>query len=381
MIEPHGGTLVERVLDSGTRDKINDSASEYIQLKVNPETAIDLKNIAFGTLSPLEGFLNENEFNCVLDHSRLPNDVPWTIPIILDVDAGFKERIKAGDTILLSSDDDTILARMEIGDIFPYDKKQYAQSVFQTTDPNHPGVEKVMGRNEFLLGGKIDLVTEVKGPLAKYNLKPKETRVLFHKKGWKSVVAFQTRNVPHLGHEYIQKASLNVVDGLLINPVIGKKKPGDFLDNVIIAAYETLIDNYYVKESCVLSTYETEMHYAGPKEAIHHSIARKNLGCTHFIVGRDHAGVGNYYGPFDAHKIFDQFPDLGIEPICFRSFFKCTKCNSVVSDRVCPHGNEFQVNFKGRVVRKMLSEGKVPQEEMRPEVAETIIQFGDLFVK
>ncbi|MFX0102693.1 MAG: sulfate adenylyltransferase [Candidatus Hodarchaeota archaeon] len=381
MIEPHGGILVERFVEPCNRDKVLNEASEFTSLAVNPETTKDLKNIAFGVLSPLEGFLNENEFLSVLDHSRLPSDVPWTIPIILDIDEEFKAGVKTGDPIALTSGDGVILATMDIEDIFNYDKKQYAQRVFQTTDVNHPGVAKVMNRKKFLVGGKIDLVTEINGDLSKYNLKPKETRVLFHKKGWKSVVAFQTRNPPHLGHEYVQKASLNVVDGLLINPVIGKKKPGDFLDKIIIAAYETLIKNYYVKDSCVLSTFETEMHYAGPKEAIHHSIARKNLGCTHFIVGRDHAGVGDYYRPFDAHKIFAEFPDLGIEPICFRSFFKCTKCNSVVSDRVCPHGEEYQVNFKGRVVRKMLSEGKIPTEEMRPEVAETIIKFGDLFVK
>ncbi|MBD3188722.1 sulfate adenylyltransferase [Candidatus Bathyarchaeota archaeon] len=385
MIEPHGGKLVERLMGEKTKMIIRDQASEFTKLQVSPETAKDVKNIAYGVYSPLEGFSCENDFLSILTHSRLESDVPWTIPIVLDVDEKMIRGMKPGDEILLTTSDggeETIIATMELEDMFEYDKDQYAESVFGTKDTAHPGVKKVMGREDTLIGGPIHLLDEVKGPHAKYNLKPKETRVLFHKKGWESVVAFQTRNPPHLGHEHVQKASLTVVDGLLINPVIGKKKQGDFLDTVILKAYETLIQHYYPKDSVVLSTFETEMHYAGPKEAIHHSIARKNLGCTHFIVGRDHAGVGDYYGPFDAHAIFEAFPDLGIQPVCFRSFYMCTKCNAVVSDKVCPHGGgEHQVNFKGRVVRRMLAEGKVPEKQMRPEVAQKIIEMKELFVK
>ncbi|MHA1680834.1 MAG: sulfate adenylyltransferase [Promethearchaeota archaeon] len=393
MIEPHGGKLIERLMGEKTGHAILESEQDFVKILITPETAKDIKNISYGVLSPLEGFLCKNDFDSVLSHSRLESDVPWTIPIILDVDDSVAGSLMEGDEVLLVVKDagdgaggntgkEEIIAVMSIEEMYKYNKELYAKSVFQTNDPAHPGVDKVMARKDTLLGGKIELLHELKGPLSKYNLKPKETRFLFHKKGWNSIVAFQTRNPPHMGHEHVQKASLTVTDGLLINPVIGKKKPGDFLDKIIIAAYEALIKNYYPRENVVLSTLETEMHYAGPKEAIHHAIARKNLGCTHFIVGRDHAGVGDYYGPFDAHKIFDQFPDLGIKPICFRSFYMCTKCGSVVSDKVCPHeGGEFQVNFKGRVVRQMLSEGKIPSQYMRPEVAEEIIKFGDLFVK
>ncbi|MHA1369048.1 MAG: sulfate adenylyltransferase, partial [Promethearchaeota archaeon] len=326
------------------------------------------------------------------------SDVPWTIPIVLDIDADFRKNVSVGDEILLTTSNNNerrvngrkqgtasriMIAKFNVEDIFKYDKDKYAESVFQTKDPNHPGVRNVMQKKEYLIGGKIDLLQEIKTEFHRYNLKPKETRYLFYKRGWENVVAFQTRNPPHLGHEYIQKAALSIVDGLLINPIIGKKKKGDFLDKIIIAAYETLMKHYYPQDSVILTTFETEMHYAGPKEAIHHAIARKNMGCNYFIVGRDHAGVGNYYSPFDAHAIFKKFPDLGIKPICFKSFYKCTKCGSVVSSKICPHANneKFKISFKGTNIRKMLKEGKIPRDEMRPEVAETIMQFDEMFVK
>ncbi|MHA1793231.1 MAG: sulfate adenylyltransferase [Promethearchaeota archaeon] len=386
MIKPHGGKLVERIVGDSYKSRIMEQESEYEKVTITADSYKDLKNIAYGVFSPLEGFLNENDFISVLENSRLENDVPWTIPIVFDVDEAFTQRVDVGTDVLLVSKngkgEDVIVGIFKIDEFYKYDKKKYVMSVFRTDDIEHPGVKKVMNKKDYLAGGKVMLVNEITSELSSYNLKPKETRYLFHKKGWKSVVAFQTRNPPHLGHEYVQKSSLTICDGLLINPVIGKKKPGDFLDKIIIEAYEALIKYYYPENRVVLSTFETEMHYAGPKEAIHHAIARKNLGCTHFIVGRDHAGVGNYYGPFDAHKIFNNFPDLGIQPICFRTFYKCKKCNAVVSDKICPHENsEYQVNFKGREVRRLLSEGKIPKEEMRPEVAEAIIKNKELFVK
>lgn len=384
MVIAHGGRLIERIYSEERRQSIIDQASEFIRLPINADLIKDVKNIAFGVFSPLEGFLCQDDFLNVIKQSRLSNDVAWTIPIVLDVDEQFTTSIRPGDNILLvTEDDDPIpVATMVVEDVYTYEKEPYVTSVFKTDDPAHPGVKNVLDKKDWLIGGKIDLITEIKTPFARYNLKPKETRLLFKKKGWNTIAAFQTRNPPHLGHEYVQKSALTVVDGLLINPVIGKKQPGDFTDEVILASYETLINTYYVKNTCVLTTFETEMHYAGPKEAIHHAIARKNYGCTHFIVGRDHAGVGNYYGPFEAQEIFKEFPELGITPINFRAFYKCKKCNAVVSDKICPHGPEDQVEFKGRVVREMLSNGQIPYEEMRPEVAETIISFKDnLFVQ
>jgi sulfate adenylyltransferase len=382
MQEPHGGRLVDRVCAEGARQAILDQASEFVTLPVNEDIIKDIKNIATGVFSPLEGFLTQADFEAVVESGRLASDLPWTIPIVLDVDEAFAQGVKPGDEILLTreSEDGTPVAKMHIDEIYIYDSASYVEHVFRTSDPAHPGVAGVLAKKPYLLSGTIDLVADITTPFAKYNLSPKETRVLFKKKGWNTIAAFQTRNPPHLGHEYVQKATLSVVDGLLIQPVIGKKQSGDFKDEVIIASYEALIENYYVRDTVLLSTFETEMYYAGPREAIHHAIARKNFGCTHFIVGRDHAGVGDYYGPYAAHAIFDEYPDLGITPVKFRTFYKCTKCGAVVSDKICPHGPEYQVDFKGRVVRQMLLEGKIPEEEMRPEVAERIIACGDLFV-
>jgi sulfate adenylyltransferase len=234
---------------------------------------------------------------------------------------------------------------------------------------------------DVLLGGKITLVGESDDPFASYSLGPAETRILFREKGWRSVVGFQTRNVPHLGHEYLQKTALTFSDGLFINPVIGKKKPGDFLDEVILKSYEELIRHYYLRERAVLAVLKTEMRYAGPREAIFHAIMRKNFGCTHFIVGRDHAGVGSFYDPFAARDIFQEFPDLGIAPVFFNAFFWCTKCGGVANEKTCPHPDADQVQFSGTRMREMLMAGEVPPPElMRPEVAEAIIAMGDLFV-
>jgi len=236
--------------------------------------------------------------------------------------------------------------------------------------------------NESIIGGKITLLENEQREFDNYNLTPKETRFLFKEKGWKEIVAFQTRNPPHIGHEYVQKTALTFVDGIFINPIIGKKKTGDFKDEVILSSYETLMQHYYLKQRAVMSILRTSMKYAGPREAIHHAIMRKNFGCTHFIVGRDHAGVGNYYGPYDAHDIFTEFPDLGIIPVFFRSFSRCTKCGSVVNDKICPHDQKYHINFSGKKIREILRNGEVPPEDMmRKEVAETILKFDNPFVE
>ena len=246
----------------------------------------------------------------------------------------------------------------------------------------HPGVRKVYGLGDFLVGGEIHLLNDVPNPYSRYTLYPEETRVLFRERGWRTVVGFQTRNAPHLGHEYVQKTALTFVDGLFINPVIGRKKPGDFRDDVILKAYDALIKYYYPRNSVALSIFRTEMRYAGPREAIFHAIVRKNFGCTHFIVGRDHAGVGNFYGPYEAQEIFSDFPDLGITPLFFKEFFYCKKCGGVANPKTCPHGDEYHITFSGTKIRKMLLNGEVPPPElMRPEVAEAILSFDNPFVE
>jgi len=370
MPAPHGGKLVYRVNSS---IDINGAR----EIKIDEDMAKDVENIAYGVFSPLQGFMCRNDFENVLEHMRLENDVPWTIPIVFDIE---ENDVREGDEVVLKAEGGTT-ALFRIEEIYGYDKKEYARKVFRTDDMEHPGVRGVMEMKPKLAGGKITLIKEGEERFKKYYLKPHETRVLFKEKGWRDVVAFQTRNVPHMGHEYVQKTALTFVDGIFINPIIGKKKKGDFRDEVILKAYEALIENYYLKERAVMAILRTMMRYAGPREAIFHAIMRKNFGCTHFIVGRDHAGVGNYYGPYDAHEIFNEFPDLGITPIFFRSFFYCKKCGGVVNEKTCPHGKEHHIYYSGTAIRKMLINGQRPPENMmRKEVADIILSYENPFV-
>ncbi len=381
MIQPHGGSLINKDLPKVEKERILRQIDEFETIQVNPQTIKVIKNIVFGVFSPLEGFMNENNYRYVLEHMYLENNVAWPFPIVLDVSETKAKSFSVDDRIILTDSIGKPIALMDVEDIYRYDKKEFAQTVYGTIDRNHPGVDSVFNMKEMLVGGEIFLINEPKAVFPELDLKPIETRVLFKEKKWDRVVAFQTRNPPHLGHEYVQKAGLTYVDGLFINPVIGKKQVGDFLDEVIIKTYQALIDEYYPKDRVVLSTFETEMRYAGPKEAIFHAIARKNFGCDHIIIGRDHAGVGDFYGPYDAHKIFDQFPDLGIEPIKFRSFSKCSKCNAVVNDKICPHPPEMHNYFAGREIRAALQSGKPPDPEvMRPEVAKVILEYENPFV-
>ncbi len=381
MIEPHGGRLINKELPKTEKARILDSIDEFVKIKVDPPTLKVIKNIAFGVFSPLEGFMNQADFQYVLEHMYLENNIAWPFPIVLDVNEEKASTFNIDDRIILVDSVETPIALMDVEDIYSYNRKEFAEKVYGTIDKNHPGVNTVFKMEDKLIGGEIFLINDPQSVFPELDLKPLETRVLFKEKKWDRIVAFQTRNPPHIGHEYVQKAGLTYVDGLFINPVIGKKKIGDFLDEVIIKSYQALIDQYYPKDRVVLSTFETEMRYAGPKEAIFHAIARKNFGCDHIIIGRDHAGVGDYYGPYDAHEIFDLFPDLGIEPIKFRSFSKCSKCDSIVNDKICPHPPEMQNFFAGREIRTALQSGKHPDPEvMRPEVAKVILQYSNPFV-
>ena len=379
---PHGGRLVNRVVTGRRRELLLEEAEELTKITLSDDWAVDLVNIAKGVFSPLEGFMVQEEFLSVLYDMRLPSDLPWTIPIVLDVSPEEISGVKEGDDITLTTKDGLILGLLHVEEIYGYDKKEFAEKVFKTKDINHPGVARVYSMKELLIGGKIDLLNEPPNPYYRYTLYPAETRVLFREKGWRTIVGFQTRNAPHLGHEYIQKTALAFVDGLFINPLIGKKKKGDFKDEVILAAYDALIKHYYPKNSVVLAILRTWMRYAGPREAIFHAIIRKNFGCTHFIVGRDHAGVGNYYGPYEAQEIFSEFPDLGITPLFFKEFFYCKKCGSIVNERVCPHPPEYRIVFSGTKIRQMLMKGEKPPEYMmRPEVADVILKWDNPFVE
>ena len=379
--KPHGGKLVNRVIKGRRREHLLEEVRELPKIVLSESLVADLMNIAHGVYSPLEGFLTRDDFEHVLYDMRLSNDVPWSIPIVLDVSEEEVAGLKEGDDVALT-DGKKALAIMKIEEIYEWDKKEYCRRVFKTVSPEHPGVVKTMGRKELLIGGPIDLLNEYEEPFEKYRLWPIETRVLFEMKKWRTIAGFQTRNIPHLGHEYVQKAALTFVDGLFINPLVGWKKKGDFKDIVIVKAYEALINHYYPRDSVVFSVLRMEMRYAGPREAIHHAIVRKNFGCTHFIVGRDHAGVGNFYGPYDAWEIFSEFPDLGITPLFIRESFYCVKCGGMVNEKICPHSNEFRIRISGTKLRKMIMEKKKPPEYMlRPEVAEVVLSFENPFVE
>ncbi|MGB9907571.1 MAG: sulfate adenylyltransferase [Candidatus Saccharicenans sp.] len=380
MIAPHGGKLVNRLMDEKKKADILARASSLVSLTLDPDLVSDLENIATGVYSPLEGFLNQTDFLSVLNQMRLANDLPWTIPIVIDVERELAAKIRPGQEVLLRTEELKPVGLLTVEDIYDYNKEEFCLRVYGTTDPKHPGVSRVLAMKEALLGGPVELLELEPTPYDRYRLSPRETRILFKEKGWRTVVGFQTRNTPHLGHEYVQKAALTFTDGLFINPVIGRKKKGDFKDEVILASYEELIKHYYLRERAVMAILKMEMRYAGPREAIHHAIIRKNFGCTHIIIGRDHAGVGNYYHPYAAQEIFEQFPDLGIVPLFFKSFFFCQKCGSIENEKTCPHEASSHLQFSGTRIRELLLRGEIPPKElMRPEVARIILSFDNPF--
>ncbi len=371
MISPHGGKLIQRVAKPEKKGEL----LRLERVDVSPEVQKDLRNIGTGVFSPLQGFLFLNETESVIEEGRLPNGVPWTIPILLPVEKNTFPRV--GSDVLLNG-----TAVMNVEEIFTFDKKRVVQKIFGTDSLDHPGVSRFVSLPDNFAGGKITLIDHDREPFSSFYLEPKETRVLFKERKWKTIAGFQTRNPPHTGHENLQKTVLGLVDGLFINPLIGKKKKGDFKDQLILDSYKTMIDHYLTKERVVLSILTTEMRYAGPKEAIFHAICRKNFGCTHFIVGRDHAGVGNFYAPEAAIEIFDEYPDMGIKIISVKGdFFYCKKCKHLASERTCPHQTEDHITFSGTKIRELMRTGEKPPEEiMRPEVFEVLLREKDPFV-
>jgi sulfate adenylyltransferase len=358
MLPPHGGRLVDRLVPEEDRARYREEAAELFEVPVSLEARKDYESISYGLFSPLIGPLMANDYLSVLDNGRLENGVPWTFPIVLDVSEKEAAEISVGDDVTLSYSGEPFSV-LHVDDKHTLDKRVHAEKIFNTVEASHPGTSRTMEMGEVLLGGSIDLFEDTTGKFPRYRLNPKETRFLFNEMGW----------------------ALAFVDGLFINPLIGRKKSGDFKDEVIIESYEALIRHYYLRNSAVMVTLEMEMRYAGPREAIFHAIVRKNYGCTHFVVGRDHAGVGNYYGPYEAQDKFQEYPDLGISPIFFRSFFYCKKCGGVENDKVCPHGAEDHINFSGTKMRGLLMKGERPSiEMMRPEVVNAILKHPEPFV-
>ncbi len=374
---PHGSKLVNRFVVSDKKD-----LDGMYTMQVTNELRNDIENIADGIFSPLEGFVGEDDFHSIVKTGRLSNGLAWTIPIVLDVDQQQAGKIKDSGQVALTSMNNEKFAILHVEEIYQFNKLACAKAIYQTDDIKHPGVEKTVNMKDMLVGGKIDLIKRIEeSPLRKYRMTPVQTRAEISRRGWKSIVGFQTRNVPHVAHEMLQKAALNLFDGLLVNPLIGKKKHGDFKDELILSSYVALIDNYYPKNMVMFVTLHTEMRYAGPKEAIHHAIMRKNFGCSHFIVGRDHAGVGSYYHPFASHEIFKDYTDIEIEPIFFPAFYYCKMCLMYSNERNCPHGPELREELSGTNMRKMVSNGDMPAKHlMRPEVAKIIVSFREPFV-
>lgn len=375
---PHGGRLANRVLRGSERESLELRSKGLKKIHLNKREISDLEMIAIGALSPLEGFMCKEDYERVMDVMRLSSGLPWSIPVTLSVTKDEVKELKEGMEVALADDAETALGTMHIGEIFPHDKEKESMEVYGTNDLKHPGVDAVCKMGEFLLGGKISLFKRPKHKdFVDYRLDPLDTRRIFHEKGWKRVVGFQTRNPIHRAHEYIQKCALEIVDGILVHPLVGETKGDDIPANVRMDCYEVLLNNYYPKDRTVLSVMPAAMRYAGPREAIFHSIIRKNYGCTHFIVGRDHAGVGNYYGPFDAHYIFDEFEEgeLGITPLFFDHTFFCKRCGAMASYKTCPHDSKEHISLSGTKVREMLREGTMPPEEFtRPEVAKILIE-------
>jgi sulfate adenylyltransferase len=357
------------------------SIDGMFSIEVSHDLRNDVENIADGIFSPLEGFVGEGDFQSIVKSGRLNNGLAWTIPIILDVDDETAMKMKDAGQVLLKTGNQHF-GTVDLEEIYSYDKSFVAKKVYQTNDAKHPGVDKIMRLKDRLIGGKVKVFVKIpQSPLRRFRVNPLEIRSQIQKRRWKTMVGFQTRNVPHVAHETLQKTAMNIYDGLFVNPLIGKKKPGDFKDEVIVRAYETLIENYYPESRTIFGTLHTEMRYAGPKEAVHHAIMRKNFGCSHFIIGRDHAGVRNYYNPFAAHEIFSNYPDLEIEPLFFSSFYYCKKCLSYASEKNCPHGPEFREELSGTKMRKLVSSGEVPAKHlMRPEISKLITTYKEPFV-
>ena len=376
-ILPHGGSLVSCMYDAHEINNMVSSKYKY-KLNLNSFQLSDVEMILNGAYSPIAGFMSSEDYYSVVEHMRLSNGKVWSIPITLPVSEDIAKNFEEGDDIALIGLDGSIIASMVVQEKFTYDKKQEAQQVYATTDEEHPGVANVYQQGNILISGKlIGFKLPNEDQFSEYRLTPRQSRELFRKKGWHTVVGFQTRNPIHRAHEYIQKCALQVVDGLFIHPLTGFTKAGDIPAEIRMQCYTKLMDNFYPKDRVALGVNPAAMRYAGPREAIFHALVRKNYGCTHFIVGRDHAGVGKYYGTYDAQNIFDQFTskELGIVPLKFEHSFWCYECGEMASLKTCPHSDR-RLSISGTAVRAMLETGEIPPIEFtRPAIAEVLIKY------
>jgi sulfate adenylyltransferase len=376
LIRPHGGKLINRTLEGRDLEQSLERAEKLPRLKLNSRQLSDVELIAIGAFSPLTGFMGKKDYENVVDNQRLENGLPWTIPVTLAVSEQESGRLRPSSDIALIDDSERIVAILHLEEIYEYDRNHEAELVLKTTSDTHPGVQYLSGVGEYCLAGPISLLRRPdRGEFTNYLLDPKETRFLFEHRGWNTVVGFQTRNPVHRAHEYILKCALETVDGLLLHPLVGETKSEDIPAEIRLQCYVALLDSALPSSRAVLSLYPAAMRYAGPREAIFHAIARKNYGCSHFVVGRDHAGVGNFYGTYDAQRKFLEFEpgELGITPICFDATFYCKKCAAMASEKTCKHGPAERLVLSGTKVRELLRAGEnLPIEFTRPEVAEIL---------
>ncbi|MEX0775314.1 MAG: sulfate adenylyltransferase [Phycisphaeraceae bacterium] len=381
LITPHGGTLVNRLVDGRKATELKQQVASLPTITLSAKQACDLEMIAIGAFSPLTGFVGQADFDAICRNTRLADGTVWSVPITLAIDD--KTRATIGDHrhAALKHSDGTLMGVINISEIYAHNKALEIPAVFGTEDAAHPGVKAVMDEGNWLVAGPIDVITvtpekEPGEQFTEYRLPPAAVRAEFEKRAWKTVAAFQTRNPIHRAHEYLTKCALEMTDGLLIHPLVGETKPGDIPADTRMECYQVLISKYYNLERTMLSVMPAAMRYAGPKEAILHAMVRKNYGVTHFIVGRDHAGVGNYYGTYDAQKIFEQFTaaEIGMTILKFEHTSWCNACEGMVSSKTCPHGPEQKIMLSGTKVRDLLKAGqRPPQEFSRPEVADVLM--------
>jgi sulfate adenylyltransferase len=374
----HGGKLIDLFVTGKDAQALRKRAAGLPIVRLNSRSLSDLELLAIGGYSPLDGFMTQADYKSVVETMHLAGGLPWSMPITLAVSDEEAASVKEGNEIALAGEGTSVLATMEVREKFGYDKKVEAAKAYGTEDEKHPGVAALYAEGDTLLGGPVR-VLDAPGhdDFLQYRLTPTQTRAAFAERGWRTIVGFQTRNPVHRAHEYIQKCAMEMVDGLLLHPLVGDTKSDDIPADVRMRCYEVLIENYYPKDRVVLSVNPAAMRYAGPREAIFHALVRKNFGCTHFIVGRDHAGVGNYYGTFDAQLIFREFDPqaLGITPLMFDHTFFCKKCDEMGSIKTCPHTPEDRIALSGTQVRDMLKGGLAPPPEFsRPEVAKVLIE-------